>query len=118
MSEFDHDVLPLDITQVAEAATDRCHLWVILAVKQHTETWNVFGQCHEGHCCRGTHERDEFAPPHSHSCSSAEDYSSSSRPCPLWVISRHLQRKIACPLYPRKRTFALHWPLSAKGQKR
>ena len=24
--------------------------------------------------------------------------------CPLWVKSRHLQCKTACPLYPRKRT--------------
>ena len=23
----------------------------------------------------------------------------------LWVISRHLQCKMACPLYPRKRTY-------------
>src|SRR5215471_11021624 len=26
------------------------------------------------------------------------------RSCPLWVISRHVQRKRACPLYPQKRT--------------
>src|SRR6516162_2986837 len=26
-------------------------------------------------------------------------------PCPLWVKSRHVQRKTACLLYPRKRTF-------------
>jgi hypothetical protein len=26
--------------------------------------------------------------------------------CPLWVKSRHLQRKSACPLCPRKRTLA------------
>src|SRR5262245_14137482 len=25
-------------------------------------------------------------------------------PCPLWVKSRHVQRKTACPLYPQKRT--------------
>ena len=25
--------------------------------------------------------------------------------CPLWVISRHVQCKKTCPLYPRKRTF-------------
>ena len=25
-------------------------------------------------------------------------------PCPLWVKSRYVQRKQACPLYPRKRT--------------
>ena len=29
----------------------------------------------------------------------------SASQCPLWVISRHLQRKKACPLCPRKRTF-------------
>ena len=28
--------------------------------------------------------------------------------CPLWVISGHLQCKKACPLYPRKRTCAVH----------
>jgi hypothetical protein len=28
--------------------------------------------------------------------------------CPLWVISGHLQRKTECPLYPRKRTCAVH----------
>jgi hypothetical protein len=67
MSEFDHKVTPFDITQVAETTTDRCHLWVIWTEKQHTEAWNAFSQCHEGHCCRGTRERDEFAPPHWHS---------------------------------------------------
>ena len=25
--------------------------------------------------------------------------------CPLWVKSRHVQRKTSCPLYPQKRTF-------------
>jgi hypothetical protein len=39
-------------------------------------------------------------------------------PCPLWVKSRHLRHKTACPLYPRKRTFAVQTPMSAKGQKR
>ena len=29
-------------------------------------------------------------------------------PCPLWVKSRHVQRKRSCPLYPRKRTYT--WP--------
>jgi hypothetical protein len=24
-------------------------------------------------------------------------------PCPLWVKSKHVQRKRSCPLYPRKR---------------
>ena len=38
--------------------------------------------------------------------------------CPLWVISRHLQRKKACPLYPRKRTCAMQLGMSAMGQKR
>ena len=32
-------------------------------------------------------------------------FSRDARPkCPLWVISGHVQRKKACPLYPRKRT--------------
>ena len=35
------------------------------------------------------------------------------RACPLWVISGHLQGKTACPLYPRKRTCAVHQPMSA-----
>src|SRR5262245_22392104 len=38
--------------------------------------------------------------------------------CPLWVKSRHMQCKRACPLYTRKRTGASHWAMSAKGQKR
>src|SRR5262249_4336929 len=38
--------------------------------------------------------------------------------CPLWVISGHMQCKKVCPLYPRKRTFAAHQPMSAMGQKR
>src|SRR5262245_45133498 len=38
--------------------------------------------------------------------------------CPLWVISRHLQCKMACPLYPRKRTCAVQKGMSATGQKR
>src|SRR5262245_60924994 len=29
------------------------------------------------------------------------------RGCPLWVKSRHMQCKTACPLYPQKRTFVL-----------
>ncbi len=36
--------------------------------------------------------------------------------CPLWVISRHLRCEMRCPLYPRKRTFAVHQPMSAKCQ--
>jgi len=35
--------------------------------------------------------------------------------CPLWVKSRHSQCKV-CPLYPRKRTFAAHSPMSALCQ--
>src|SRR5262245_34281737 len=27
--------------------------------------------------------------------------------CPLWVKSRHLRCKRACPLYPRKQTYAV-----------
>ena len=38
--------------------------------------------------------------------------------CPLWVKSRHVQRKRSCPLYPRKRTFAVQFGMSAKCQKR
>ena len=38
--------------------------------------------------------------------------------CPLWVISRHLQRKTACPLCPQKRTCAVQLGMSAKCQKR
>jgi hypothetical protein len=38
------------------------------------------------------------------------------RTCPLWVKSRHLQRKRSCPLYPRKRTCAVQGPMSALGQ--
>src|SRR5262249_55122372 len=38
--------------------------------------------------------------------------------CPLWVISGHMRRKKACPLYPRKRTCALQLGMSALGQKR
>src|SRR5262245_59253773 len=38
--------------------------------------------------------------------------------CPLWVKSRYSRRKKSCPLYPRKRTFAVHQRMSAKGQKR
>src|SRR5262249_14965090 len=30
----------------------------------------------------------------------------SRQECPLWVRSRHMQCKIACPLYPRKQTLA------------
>jgi hypothetical protein len=40
-----------------------------------------------------------------------------TREGPLWVISGHLQRKMACPLYPRKRTCAVHSFMSAMGQK-
>jgi hypothetical protein len=38
--------------------------------------------------------------------------------CPLWVKSRHMQCKTACPLYPRKRTCAVQLTMSALGQKR
>jgi hypothetical protein len=34
------------------------------------------------------------------------------------VKSRHLRCKKSCPLYPRKRTFAAHLGMSAKGKKR
>src|SRR5262249_139178 len=30
--------------------------------------------------------------------------------CPLWVKSGHVQCKTACPLYPRKRTWAALFP--------
>jgi len=33
--------------------------------------------------------------------------------CPLWVKSRHMRRNKSCPLYPRKRTCAVHQPVSA-----
>ena len=36
--------------------------------------------------------------------------------CPLWVISRHLQRKKTCPLYPRKRTLKRVSRMSALRQ--
>src|SRR5262249_43423784 len=38
--------------------------------------------------------------------------------CPLWVKSRHMQCKRACPLYPRKRTCALQLEMAALGHKR
>src|SRR5512139_805760 len=38
--------------------------------------------------------------------------------CPLWAKSGHLRRKEACPLYPRKQTFAVQYAMSATGQKR
>ena len=37
-------------------------------------------------------------------------------PCPLWVISGHMQCKMACPLCPRKRTCAVQLSMSAKCQ--
>jgi hypothetical protein len=37
----------------------------------------------------------------------------SSCECPLWVKSRHVQRKRSCPLYPRKRTCAVQLGMSA-----
>src|SRR5262245_49987536 len=36
--------------------------------------------------------------------------------CPLWVKSRHMRCTGACPLYPRKQTFAVQQPMSAMGQ--
>src|SRR5262245_19304425 len=36
--------------------------------------------------------------------------------CPLWVKSRHMQCKRACPLYPQKRACAVHSRMSALGQ--
>ena len=33
-----------------------------------------------------------------------------------FVISGHYDRRAPCPLYPRKRIFALHSPMSAMGQ--
>jgi hypothetical protein len=38
--------------------------------------------------------------------------------CPLWVKSRHLRRKTACPLYSQERTCAAHAAMSALGHKR
>ena len=37
---------------------------------------------------------------------------------PLWVKSRHVQRKRSCPLYARKRTRAAQLVMSALGQNR
>src|SRR5262249_14075445 len=37
---------------------------------------------------------------------------------PLWVKSGHMQRKTACPRYPRKRRCAVQLEMSALGQKR
>src|SRR5262245_17615207 len=37
-------------------------------------------------------------------------------PCPLWVKSRHVQCKTACPLYSRKRHQMRQMGMSAKGQ--
>src|SRR5262249_45425209 len=39
-----------------------------------------------------------------------------SGPCPLWVKSRHSHCTSPCPLYPQKRTFAVHQPMSALGR--
>ncbi|MGC1958686.1 MAG: hypothetical protein WA683_13730, partial [Pseudolabrys sp.] len=36
----------------------------------------------------------------------------------LWVISGHLRRKKACPLYPQKRTLGEVTEMPTKGQKR
>ena len=36
--------------------------------------------------------------------------------CPLWVKSRHLQCTPSCLLYPRKRTCAAHYSMSALCQ--
>ena len=36
--------------------------------------------------------------------------------CPLWVISGHSAMSEVCPLYPRKRTFAVHKSMSALCQ--
>src|SRR5262249_36729997 len=38
--------------------------------------------------------------------------------CPLWVKSRHPHCTKSCPLYPRKRTYAVQQLISAMGQKR
>src|SRR5215471_3411028 len=39
-------------------------------------------------------------------------------PCPLWVKSGHVRCNRPCPLYSRKRTYAVQELMSAKGQKR
>src|SRR5262249_54276799 len=39
-----------------------------------------------------------------------------SAECPLWV--KHVQCNGACPLHPRKRTFAVQTGMSAMGQQR
>ena len=38
-----------------------------------------------------------------------------SRPCPLWVKSRHRGTSNQCPLYPQKRTLELSREMSALG---
>jgi hypothetical protein len=40
-----------------------------------------------------------------------------TRPCPLWVKSRHSGLETQCPLYPRKRTFEGAISTSALCQK-
>ena len=62
---------------------------------------------------RTAEKRDELAPSH---CRPRGSRQASYRRnialegdgrCPLWVKSRHVQRKKSCPLYPRKRTCAV-----------
>jgi len=36
--------------------------------------------------------------------------------CPLWVKSRHMHCKKACPLYPQERTCAVQLGTSAMSQ--
>src|SRR5262245_18859502 len=76
------------------------------------------------HQCRAD-KADKFPPPHArsnlgtrHSNGSIRHSERASQGCPLWVKSRHMQRKTACPLYSRKRNskFAVCLTLKCVGR--
>src|SRR6185312_7186181 len=52
-------------------------------------------------CQRASEKYSEFASPHGGPDTQERTSYRLSHGCPLWVISRHLRCKTACPLYPR-----------------
>src|SRR5262249_49494131 len=93
-----------------------------------THTFRLLCAHRKGLCdCPATNNFDEIAPPHHGPRRSGSDKVSVTAQintlegaelpqCPLWVKSRHVQCKTACPLWPQKRTCAVQLGMSALGQ--
>src|SRR5262249_18719609 len=75
-------------------------------------------KCNEGSCCtcRRPHIRLLSRPVLNNFIKPLRGRHHGFGWCPRWVKSRHVRCKTACPLYPRKRTYAAQLATSALGR--